>query len=174
MVLWQRNRDSQLPLTQQGLASQGQALSMVLNWHSQPHRLLRDKEHPLKGKIDKKLKLLMLLILTSFLSLTILQTAAGDSFTSLTSNTLCMSAVVKMLWPSLQYLQIAPFIGLMMQSQTSLPCLRIRKGGILDRIADLTIPVLLIKMLLGKLSIYSCFYYHILLIMKILKGKFNL
>ena len=174
MVLWQRNRDSQLPLTQQGLASQGQALSMVLNWHSQPHRLLRDKEHPLKGKIDKKLKLLMLLILTSFLSLTILQTAAGDSFTSLTSNTLCMSAVVKMLWPSLQYLQIAPFIGLMMQSQTSLPCLRIGKGGILDRIADLTIPVILIKMLLGKLSIYSCFYYHILLIMKILKGKFNL
>ena len=166
MVLWQRNRDSQLPLTQQGLASQGQALSMVLNWHSQPHRLL-------KGKVHKKLKLLMLLILTSFLSLTILQTAAGDSFTSLTSNALCMSAVVKMLWPSLQYLQIAPFIGLMMQSQTSLPCLRIRKGGILDRIADLSIPVILIKMLLG-VCIYSCFYYHILLIMKILKGKFNL
>lgn len=173
MVLWQRNRDSQLPLTQQGLVSQGQALSMVLNWYSQPHRLLRDKEHPLKGKIDKKLKLLMLLILTSFLSLTILQTAAGDSFTSLTSNALCMSAVVKMLWPSLQYLQIAPFIGLMMQSQTSLPCLRIRKGGILDRIADLSIPVILIKMLLG-VCIYSCFYYHILLIMKILKRKFNL
>lgn len=173
MVLWQRNSDSQLPLTQQGLVSQGQALSMVLNWYSQPHRLLRDKEHPLKGKIDKKLKLLMLLILTSFLSLTILQTAAGDSFTSLTSNALCMSAVVKMLWPSLQYLQIAPLIGLMMQSQTSLPCLRIRKGGILDRIADLSIPVILIKMLLG-VCIYSCFYYHILLIMKILKGKFNL
>lgn len=173
MVLWQRNRDSQLPLPQQGLVSQGQALSMVLNWHSQPHRLLRDKEHPLKGKIDKKLKLLMLLILTSFLSLTILQTAAGDSFTSLTSNALCMSAVAKMLWPSLQYLQIAPFIGLMMQSQTSLPCLRIRKGGILDRIADLSIPVILIKMLLG-VCIYSCFYHHILLIMKILKGKFNL
>ena len=63
----------------------------------------------------------MRLIFTSFLLLSISQTAADDPFTCLTFNASCMSAAVKMLWPSLQYLRIAPFIGLMMRSQTSLP-----------------------------------------------------
>ena len=46
VVLWQRNHDSQLPLTQQGHTSQGWALTMVLICPSRPHRLLRDEDYP--------------------------------------------------------------------------------------------------------------------------------
>ena len=99
VVLWQRNHDSQLPLTQRVLTSQGRALTLVLICPCQPHRLLRDETILIISNIVEKLKLSMGLILTFFLSLFISQTAADDPFTCLTFNGSCISAAVKMLWP---------------------------------------------------------------------------
>ena len=59
VVLWQRNHDSQLPLTQQGHASQGWALTMVLICPCRPHRLLRDEDYILFiSKIVKKAEII--------------------------------------------------------------------------------------------------------------------
>ena len=181
VVLWQRNHDSQLPLTQRVLTYQGRALTLVLICPCRPHRLLRDKDHPNHKQHYGKVKIIDG-INSYFLSVTIYLANSSrwslhlSHFQWLVYFSRCQNVMA-----SSQYLRISTFIGLMTRSQTSLPDCGSEKSylenkkrkyaSILVRITDLSIPVILIQMSPGKLSVCSSLYYHIPHIMKMLKWK---
>ena len=139
VVLWQRNHDSQLPLTQRVLTSQGRALTLVLICPCRPHRLLRDEDHPNHKQHCGKVKIIDG-INSYFLSVTIyLANSSRWSLHLSHFQWLVYSAAVKMLWPHCNIYELPHSLDWWCDRKH--PCqivvqknhiLRIRKGSTLE------------------------------------------